>query len=241
MFYVFWACKCKKNIINLPRKKEKKAMKDIKLTLKAVVERKKGKKKLCMAMLRKTIKDYALLAFFVAATAYLFMHIYCTSIIPAFAGTDESFFSRLQLSAKDYGFIALFVASFLAMLYASLRAHRCMARTIGIYSNRELGSRRRTMLIVECTTILIASFCVAAMPPFILFCSAAASARSDITDGALPMPTWGIISFLLTTFMAALFAEITTTFVRLCFRELTPAMTESDLPAADKTPNVQQN
>lgn len=210
-------------------------MKDIKITLKAAVKRKNGTKTSCMAILRKVAKDYVLLALFVAATAYLFLHIYCTNIIPALELTTGTFFSRLQLEAKDYGFISLFAASSLIMLYASLRAHRCMHRTIGIYKKRMLGGRRRTILLVECTAILIATFCVAALPPFVLFFSAAASAETSISGGALATPTWAIIGFLLTTFTAAMSAEVAATFVRLCFRDLAPA--ENAFPEVGKTPN----
>lgn len=187
-------------------------MNDIKYTLKGITCRQNRAKTPLSYMIRKTWKDYVLLAAMatIAATAFLLM-----------AGTG--------FSDSNFGFISIFAVAVVATLFASVRAHRSMLSVILTYEKRELGTRRRNVVLVEMVALSAVTLSVAVLPPFVIFLSTISAAHDVINVAMPPIPLWETTAFILTTFTSMLFVESILTFARLCFRECSPSAATNNL------------
>lgn len=205
-------------------------MKDIKITLKAIVSRKRTGKSVWREGVSRTWKDYLALALVVAVCAYSFMTIACDTLLPVFIygrSTGEWGHVMLLVGISPMWAVA-FVTTLVLAVVCSVRAHRVMKRFVGQYDSRELAGNRKNLLIVECTFCVFAALWVGMVPPLVIFLSALASARESMLQDSVATPTWVIAAFIGSVCSALLLVEMTLTFVRLTFRDITEKITVED-------------
>lgn len=197
-------------------------MKDLKYTLKELVKHEKGTKSLSKRMLKALWRDFVVLAVAVSVLAYAVLRVSTQIAIPmrGLSLADAGQFDFTASLAENVVLSVLLIAAAVLAVFASIRAHRTMRAFVGGFERKDMGRERRNLLLVENTFIVLAILLVAALPAFVLFASAIASACSAETADAIAVPMWAISAFCVTAFVGMLMVEAVLTVVRLTFREL---------------------
>lgn len=194
-------------------------MKDVKSTLRAIVKHEKGTKAPWRAMSRRLWRTYTLLAVAVAALASSVRTFCCTIVVPmtGFRGCDGTIAYSTAEQVMLYGITGVCL---IAAVGASVLAHKAMRNVVTGYPEKTMSTKRRNMLRLVNTLLVIGTLTVAFLPALTVFISAI-TASSIATPDTPAIPTWGHIAFCLTTFFGMLAVEAILTFVRLTFREIT--------------------
>lgn len=197
-------------------------MKDIKIALKAIVTSKRMGKSVWREGLSTTYKDYLALALVSAVCAYSFLVIACDTLLPiwVYGRSTGEWGHVMKLVGISPVWATAFVATLVLTIVCSARAHRAMKRFVGRYDSRELAGNRKNLLIVECTFCAFAAIWVGMVPPLVIFFSALASARESMLQEPVATPTWVVVVFTVSICAAMLLVEVTLTFVRLAFRNI---------------------
>lgn len=190
-------------------------MKDIKITLKAVVEHWRTWQGKCW-------KTYVALAALVSVVAYSFMRVCGETLLPlwVFRLETEDWNLILALVEINLFWTVVLVVSVLVLPFASIKAHRAMKCLVSSYEKKELGKSRRNVLTAYAVVTMIATILVAVLPSVVVFISYIASCRSGMLLDEVATPMWAHTAIIICTFFGILFCEIAATIVRLFYKEI---------------------
>lgn len=190
-------------------------MKDIKITLKAVIEHWRTWQGKCW-------KTYVALAALASVVAYAFMRVCGETLLPlwVFRAETDNWDLILALVGINVFWTVVLVVSVLVLPFVSIKAHRTMKCLIGSYEKKELGKSRRNVLAAYAVVTMIATISVAVLPSVVVFISYIASCYSGMLLDEVATPIWAHTAIIVCTFLGILFCEVAATIVRLFYKEI---------------------
>lgn len=192
-------------------------MKDLKNTLKRIVEHESGTKPLWRVWMLAVWRPYVALAAAADLAAIALLVVSREVLLPVIGGGAAL---GEAMSGASIAWCIAFVLAAAAAVYASIVAHKAMKRVVGQYAEAELARGRRNLLLAESASIVATACWVAALPAVVVFVSAVAAKSSAMFAPAPATPLWAWVTYAMSIALGMLLVEITLTIVRLAFRRI---------------------